>query len=46
MKSLNDIKTFERNNLDTALKKDYSEALKNDEFKELVVKLKVKDDIE
>ena len=45
MKSLNDIKTFERNNLDIALKKDYNEALKNNEFKALVVKLKVKDDI-
>ena len=45
MKSLNDINTFERKNLDMALKKDYSDALKNDEFKALVVKLKVKDDI-
>ena len=39
------IDNCKNNNLEMSLKKDYIEALKNEDFKKLVVSLKVKDDI-
>ena len=39
------IDNCKNNNLEMSLKKDYIEALKNEDFKKLVVSLKIKDDI-
>ena len=39
------IDNYKNNNLEMSLKKDYIEALKNEDFKKLVVSLKIKDDI-
>ena len=39
------IDNCKNNNLEMSLKKDYIEALKNEDFKKIVVSLKVKDDI-
>ena len=39
------VDNYKRNNLDILLKNEYNKALKDDEFKKLVVKLGIKDDI-
>ena len=40
-----DVNKFKSNNLEMMMKQDYIEALKNDDFKKLVINLKVMDDI-
>ena len=44
MEKLN-INEYKNNNLELLMKQDYNEALKNEDFKKLVVSLKIKDDI-
>ena len=44
MEKLN-INEYKNNNLELLMKQDYNEALKNEDFKKLIVSLKIKDDI-
>ena len=42
---MEELKKYQKSNLDDALKKDYAHALTNEEFKKTVKKLKLKDSI-
>ena len=42
---MEELKKYQKSNLDDALKKDYAHALTNEEFKKTVKKLKIKDSI-
>ena len=42
---MEELKKYQKPNLDDALKKDYAHALTNEEFKKTVKKLKLKDSI-
>ena len=42
---MEELKKYQKPNLDDALKKDYAHALPNEEFKKTVKKLKIKDSI-